>query len=101
MQYSADNNDKAWLIQRGLMTRAAGKAYLLIADDIAQVAEGCARAYHRTHTDAHRCDTSTMHKYTFTLPDDMLDKVRMSMQTVWQSGLANNAIDTIDARQIL
>ena len=45
MQYSADNNDKAWLIQRGLMTRAAGKAYLLIAEDIVQVAEGCARAH--------------------------------------------------------
>lgn len=70
-KYSGDQEDKQWLYEHNLMPATGGKAYMLLVDDIRELAD----------TDEYRSSPGLMldEIVGFSVPDSMLLKMRTSM----------------------
>ncbi|ESO96285.1 hypothetical protein LOTGIDRAFT_144108, partial [Lottia gigantea] len=72
-KYSGDQDDKQWLYEHHLMPATGGKAYMLIVEDIKDLAE----------TDEYRDGALLMHELNgFAVPEWMISKMKLQMQSL-------------------
>lgn len=70
-KYSGDQEDKQWLYDHNLMPATGGKAYMLLVDDIKELAE----------SDEYRNNSALMTDEIvgFTVPENMVNKMKQTM----------------------